>query len=225
MFKLLWVMVLTPALLLPLSLRAEWTGGVEGGSVIRDGNTATRLRLRASLNDRPLSHYVYAEWIRSGSSSYEIGYKPRYWFTDTVYAFGDGSVRIDKPLQIDNETLLVGGLGTELINTAQQQAWVEAGLGVRATNYSTESGIDKAEEALGLVRGKVSQVLSDLFKLELDADITGSSSYLQSQAEVGVSMRLAQGAVKVSHRIRRVDIDGFESIDDSDSSIAFTVGF
>jgi len=225
MFKLLWVMVLTPALLVPLSLRAEWTGGVEGGSVIRDGNTATRLRLRASLDDRPLSHYVYADWIRSGSSSYEIGYKPRYWFTDTVYAFGDGSVRIDKPLQIDNETLLVGGVGTELVNTAQRQVWVEAGLGVRATNYSTESGVDKAEEALGLVRGKVSQVLSDLFKLELDADITGSSSYLQSQAEVGISMRLAQGAVKVSHRIRRVDIDGVESIDDSDSSIAFTVGF
>ena len=225
MFKWLWVIALTLVLLVPLSSEAQWTGGIEGGSVIRDGNTATRLRLRASLDERPLSHYVYADWIRSGTSSYEFGYKPRYWFNEQLYAFGDGSLRIDNQLLIDKETLLVGGLGIQLISNARRQAWLEAGLGFRTTDYTTESGIEKAEDGLGLVRGGASQVLSDLFKLEFNGDVTAGDSYLQTQIEAGVSIRLPQGAVKVSHRIRRVDIDGLDTIDDSDTSIAFTVGF
>lgn len=225
MFKLLRVLVVMSTLLMPLVLEAEWTGGIEGGTVIRDGSTASRVRLHASLNERPLSHFVYADWIRSGSSSYQFGYKPRYWITEQWYTFGDASLRIDDQLLIDDEVLVVGGLGLELINTAQRQAWFEAGLGYRTTSYTSSSGIEDAEEGLGLIRGRASQVLSELFRLELDGDLTASDSYLESQLELGVSMRVAQGAIKVSHRIRRIEFDEFDSINESDTSVGFTVGF
>ena len=225
MRKLLPIVAMTFALLMPMLLQAEWSGGIEGGTVIRDGSTASRLRLHASLNERPLSHYVYADWIRSGSNSYEIGYRPRYWFSDQWYTFGDASLRIDDQLQIDNEILLVSGLGYELINTAQRQAWLEAGLGFRSTDYTPESGIGESEEGLGLIRGRASQVLSDLLRLELDGNFTASNSYLESQLEIGVSLRLAQGAIKISQRIRRIEFDEFDTINETDTSVGFTVGF
>ena len=225
MRKLLRIVVMTSALLMPMLLQAEWSGGIEGGTVIRDGSTASRLRLHASLNERPLSHYVYADWIRSGSNSYEIGYRPRYWFSDQWYTFGDASLRIDDQLQIDNEILLVSGLGYELINTAQRQAWLEAGLGFRSTDYTPESGIEESEEGLGLIRGRASQVLSDLLRLEVDGNFTASNSYLESQLEIGVSLRLAQGAIKISQRIRRIEFDEFDTINETDTSVGFTVGF
>ena len=225
MYKLLLLMTMTSALLMPLSLEAQWTGGVEGGTVLRDGSTASRVRVHASLNERPLSHYVYADWIRSGNSSYVFGYKPRYWFSEQWYSFGDASLRIDDQLQIDKEIVLLSGLGFDLINTAQRQVWLEAGMGFRSIDYSQDSGNEKAEEALGLIRGRASQVLSDLFRLELDGDITASSSYLESELELGVSMRVSQGAVKISHRIRRIEFDEFDSISDSDTSVGFTLGF
>lgn len=225
MRKLLPIVAMTFALLMPMLLQAEWSGGIEGGTVLRDGSTASRLRLHASLNERPLSHYVYADWIRSGSNSYEIGYRPRYWFSDQWYTFGDASLRIDDQLQIDNEILLVSGLGYELINTAQRQAWLEAGLGFRSTDYTPESGIGESEEGLGLIRGRASQVLSDLLRLELDGNFTASNSYLESQLEIGVSLRLAQGAIKISQRIRRIEFDEFDTINETDTSVGFTVGF
>ena len=225
MRKLLPIVAMTFALLMPMLLQAEWSGGIEGGTVLRDGSTASRLRLHASLNERPLSHYVYADWIRSGSNSYEIGYRPRYWFSDQWYTFGDASLRIDDQLQIDNEILLVSGLGYELINTAQRQAWLEAGLGFRSTDYTPESGIEESEEGLGLIRGRASQVLSDLLRLEVDGNFTASNSYLESELEIGVSLRLAQGAIKISQRIRRIEFDEFDTINETDTSVGFTVGF
>lgn len=209
----------------PASAQAQWTGGLEGGTVVRDGDSATRLRGHLSLNERPLSHYLYAEWYRSDNNSYEIGYEPRYWFTDKLYTFGDGRVRLEKALGIDRDTLLIGGLGVQLIATDSQQLWVEAGLGYRMIDFTPQTGLEDADEQVGTVRGGASQVVADLFKLQLDADVFSSPSYTQSQLEAGVSMRLAQGAVKLSHRIRRVDIDGIDAVNDSDTAVSFTVGF
>lgn len=222
------VTALSAALLIsvgPACVQAEWTGGVEGGTVVRDGDSATRLRGYLSLNERPLSHYLYADWFRSDNNSYEIGYEPRYWFTDKLYTFGDGRLRLEKALGIDRDTLLIGGLGVQLIATASQQLWVEAGLGYRMIDFTEQTGLEDADEQVGTVRGGASQVLSDLFKLQLDADVYGSPSFTQSQLEAGVSMRLAQGAVKLSYRIRRVDIDGLDAVDDADTAVSFTVGF
>ena len=213
------------ATVLPATTWAEWTGGIEGGSVIRDGDSATRIRVRASLDERPLSHYLYAEWVRSDTSSYEFGYKPRYWFTSKVYGFGEGRLRIEDALSIDRDTLLLGGAGIQLVATKARQVSFEAGVGYQLIDYAEDTGLDEVGEGVGTLRGYASQTLSHLFKLELDADVFSSQSYLQSQLEAGVSMRLQQGAIKVSHRIRRVDIDGLDTINDSDTAVAFTVGF
>lgn len=209
----------------PASVFAEWTGGVEGGSVVRDGNNATRLRGHLSLNERPLSHYLYAEWYRFEENSIELGYKPRYWLTDKLYTFGDARVRLEKALGIDRDTLLVGGVGMQLVATARQQLWLEAGIGYRMTVFTPETGLEDKDEPVGTVRGGASQVLSDLFRLQLDGDVFSSPGYTQSQVEAGISMRIPQGAVKLSHRLRRTDIDGLEAVNDSETGISFTVGF
>jgi len=213
------------ATILPTTTWADWSGGLEGGSIIRDGESATRLRLRASLDERPLSHYVYAEWVRSDTSSYEIGYKPRYWFSNTVYGFGEGRIRIEDALSIDSDSLVLGGVGVQLITTEVQRLTFEAGVGYQQIDYTEESGIEELGEGVATLRGYASQVLSDLFKLELNADVFANPSSFESLLEAGVSLRLAQGAIKISHRIRRIDVDGFDAIDDTDTAVAFTVGF
>ena len=220
--------VLTVALVwlaAPACVLAEWTGGVEGGSVVRDGDNATRLRGHLSLNERPLSHYLYAEWYRSGNDSIELGYKPRYWLSEKLYTFGDARLRLEKDLGIDRDTVLIGGVGVQPISSAKQQLWLEAGIGYRMIDFTSETGLEDADEQVGTVRGGFSQVLSDLFKLQLDADVFSSPSYTQSQLEAGISMRISQGAVKLSHRLRRVDIDKLDSVDDSETAVSFTVGF
>lgn len=225
MFKSIRLALLTCAIVLPSATWAEWTGGVEGGSIIRDGDSATRIRIRASLDELPLSHYLYAEWVRSDTSSYEIGYKPRYWFTNKVYGFGEGRLRIEDALSIDRDSLLLGGIGIQLVTTSTRQVSLETGVGYQLIDYASETGLDEVGEGVGTLRGSASQILSDLFKLELDADIFKSQSSLESRVEAGVLMRLGQGAVKLSHRIRRVDFDGIAAIDDSDTAVAFTLGF
>ena len=225
MIKSSGLVLLLCTLLLPVANGEEWTGGVEGGSVIRDGDSATRLRLVASLDERPLSHYVYAEWVRSDTSSYELGYKPRYWFSDNVYSFGEGRLRLDDAVSIDRDTLILGGLGIQLVATAARQVSLEAGLGYQLIDYAEETGLDEVGSGVGVVRGYASQILSDLFRVELNANVFTSDSYFESNLEAGVSMRLAQGAIKVSHRIRRIDSDGLAELDDSDTVVAFTVGF
>ncbi|NND89928.1 MAG: DUF481 domain-containing protein [Granulosicoccus sp.] len=204
---------------------AAWTGGVEGGSVVRDGETATRIRIRASLDERPLSHYLYAEWYRTDSNSIELGYRPRYWFASQLYTFGEGRVRFETSPGIERETLLLGGLGLQLVASDTQQAWLEAGAGYRLISFTDDTGLEDRDEEVGILRAGGSQILSETFRLELDADLFTSTSLLQSQLEIGVSMRVPQGAIKLSYQIRRIDIDGLDTVDDSSTAVAFTVGF
>jgi len=46
---------------------AEWQGGIEGGTEIRESGAATRLTLTLSNNVRPLSHHISADWIRDAT--------------------------------------------------------------------------------------------------------------------------------------------------------------
>ena len=210
---------------IPAANAADWTGGIEGGTVLQDGDSATRIRLVASREERPLSHYVYAEWVRSDSNSYELGYKPRYWFNDNVYSFGEGRVRLKDTVTIDRNSLILGGFGVQLVATELRQVSLEAGVGYQMVTYADEINLEDTGAGLGMVRGYASQILSDLFRLELNGDILTSDETTETNLEAGISMRLAQGAIKVIHRIRRVDSDGLAEIDDSDTAVAFTVGF
>jgi len=219
------VFFLTFALSVNSAGAAEWTGGLEGGTVMRDGESATRIRAHASLNSRPVSHDLHAEWYRHDTSSIELGYKPRYWLTEKLYTFGEGRLRFEEDLGIDRETQLLGGVGLQLLATREQQLLLEAGAGYRLTSFTDETFLEDAEEGVGVLRAAGSQILSDLFKLDLLADVFASESYVQSQAELGVSVRVPQGAIRVAYRVRRVDIDELEAVNDSDTAISFTVGF
>ena len=217
----------------PQTAEAQWNGGIEGGTVFRDGGTATRLRLKADKNARPLSHFIYADWIRAdgGENIYEVGYRPRYWFTNKFYSFGEGSIRVDRPLLIDNQTLVLGGIGYRLFSSPDKSLFIETGLGARRTEFldSTDLGVDLSgsdtDDTLSLLRAGYVQILSDLLRFEFDLDFFDGESLRQTVAEAGISARIPGGAIKYSYRIRRVDPDDGNSVEDDDSFVSFTYGF
>lgn len=211
-------------LLVVLPAQAEWTGGVEGGTVIRGKQTATRLRMQLANNERPLSHNIYVDWFRTGSGndSYEAGYIPRYWFGKTLYLFGEARFRVDKPLQIDNETVLVAGVGKQFIATNVRSLWAEAGVGQRETEFSN-SAVNS--DGFVLARAGLTQLFADIIRAELNIDLEEADTFSESTAETGVSLKVASGAIKVSYRSRRLKYDGQSSITDSDTFISFSYGF
>ncbi len=215
--------------LFSLPAHAQWTGGIEGGTVFRDEGSATRLRLRAENQSRPLSHFVYVDWIRpdSGSNAFELGYRPRYWFSTQFYGFGEASIRTDRPILIDRQLLLIGGLGYSVISTPEQALFVEAGVGTRDTELVDidNNPQEDLSETLTLLRAGYRQVLSDLFQLEFDVDVFDGESLRQTLLEAGISVRIPGGAVKFSYRARRIEPDGGETLNDDDSFVSFTYGF
>ncbi len=215
--------------LLSLPVHAQWTGGIEGGTVLRDDGSATRLRLRAENQSRPLSHFVYVDWIRpdSGSNAFELGYRPRYWFSTQFYGFGEASIRTDRPILIDQQLLLIGGLGFSAISTPEQSLFFEAGVGTRDTETVATATNPQQDlnETLTLLRGGYRQILSDLLQLELDLDVFDGDSLRQTLLEAGISVRIPGGAVKFSYRARRIEPDGGETVDDDDTFVSFTYGF
>jgi len=203
---------------------AQWSGGLEGGTVFRDDGSATRLRLKLQNPVKPFSHYIYADWLRTedGENSYEAGYMPRYWLTEQLYGFGEASLRVDKPLSIDTQQLFIVGAGYQLVATETQSIWIEAGAGSRQTEFLNGSDTD---DTLGLLRAGFRQTLSDLLRIELDFDHVDGESLTESTAEAGVAVRIPGGAMKLSYRTRRLEPDGGEVIEDDDSFISFSYGF
>ena len=201
-----------------------WDGGLEGGAVIRDGKNATRLRLKLFNSNRPLSQSIHVDWIRDedGENSYEAGYVPRYWLENNLYLFGEARLRVDESISIDRETQIVAGIGTQFIQSEQQSLMIEAGIGQRVTEFTTGG---EADEAFALGRTRFQQLLSEFLRLELDGEIKRSESLLDATAEAGISLSTATGVIKISHRVRRLEPDGVEGIDDSDTTVSFGYNF
>ena len=203
---------------------AAWSGGLEGGTVFRDGGNATRLRLKLQNPVRPWSHYLYVDWIRGGGggNSYEAGYLPRYWFDNNFYTFGEASVRVDDPLSIDRQRQFVAGLGYQWRPLKNQFISVEAGAAHQRTEFRNAADVD---DTLGLLRADFSQVLSNLLRLELDLDYTDGEALRQATAEASIAIRVPSGAIKFSYRTRRISPDNADTIEDSDSFVSFRYGF
>lgn len=210
--------------LVPLSAHAQWTGGVEGGTVFRDEGQATRLRLKLQNPVRPLSQYVYVDWLRTndGDNAYEAGYLPRYWFGEKIYGFGEASLRVDRPVQIDRQQLFIVGAGYQLSNTKEQSLWAEAGAGIRNTRFLDDN---ESDDTLMLIRAGFHQILSELFRLELNFDLVDGESLTETTAEAGIAVRIPTGAIKFSYRARRLEPDAGEAIDDDDTFVSFSYGF
>ena len=208
---------------------AEWSGGVEGGTVVSGGESATRIRGRLDEDSRPLTHALYADWLNyGGGSGYRVGYVPRYWFDEKLYLFGEAEGRVDRPLRIERGALLLGGVGYRLHDSADAGIGVELGAGGRSTEFEALPGeTEGAEESEGLAVARLSafREVAERVRLELDLDALQGSTLGELRAEGGLAYRIAGGAVRLGVRYRRLDVDGGEAIDDTETSVGFTYGF
>lgn len=204
---------------------AEWTGGVEGGQVLQGDDQGTRLRFKLSNSDRPFSQTFYADWLRGSDSgsSYEAGYTPRYWFSDQTYAFGEAAIKTSKSFMIDQQIRGLAGVGIQLLNTDSQSLFAEAGAGQVMTKYDDID--DDTTSSIATARIGATQTLSDLIKLELDADYSTAEKLVTTTGEAGISLRIPGGAIKYSYRVRSSAFDGGDSVDVKDSSVSFNYGF
>jgi putative salt-induced outer membrane protein YdiY len=218
------MLCISTLMLTAIDAQAEWSGGVEGGTVIQDAGNATRLRLKLTNNDRPLSHYIYADWLQSGGGgdSYSVGYNPRYWLSQSLYLLGEARVRVVKPLAIDRESLLILGVGNQFIASGEQSLWAEIGAGQRATRFEDNSD---SNETIALARAGYFQIIAEQLRLELDVNALQGEEIGEIDAEAGIAWRLGTGAVKYSYRTRRIKVDGLPAVTDSDSFVSFTYGF
>lgn len=203
---------------------AEWSGDIEGGTVMRDAGNATRLRLTLANQARPFTQDIYVEWLRdtNGGNSYQTGYIPRYWVTDNIYGFGEARYRVDKPLQIDQEWLLLAGVGARYLNTEEHSVFVELGAGTRSTTF--ESGFDTSEQ-LGIIRAGFFQEIAKKIRFELNANGVLGETIDEAQAETSIALRVPGGAVRYTYRTRFIKIGDHPSLTDSDSFVSFTYGF
>ena len=217
---------LSVSMLLVKPAKANWTGGIEGGTVVQDAGKATRLRLVARNDRRPLSHYVFAEWLRSANdeNSFSAGYNPRYWFNPKYYVFGESEIGRDPIFNIDRKLTLIAGLGSQIINSQNQGLYVEVGAGGRSIEF--EDAGEANTEALGVARTGYFRTIAETVKL--DASVSGirsSDDISQLTSEVGVALRISGGSVRVAYRNRYFKVDDFDSITDDDVYISYGYSF
>jgi len=223
-FGAILIALITVLLALPMPSLAAWTGGIEGGTEISDSGTNTRLRLRATNNIRPVSHYVYAEWIRDDSSnnSYEVGYVPRYWFTDTVYSFADARFGVNRPLDIDASRYLVAGLGIEPVRTNRSSLYAEIGVGTQSFDFG--SGLETSE-SIAVARALAIHRPIDDIQLSFELDASSGEDVVQADAEAGISLRVPTGNLRYSYRQQWLRIGDGETVSDGTSFFSYSFGF
>jgi len=206
---------------------ADWSGGIEGGTVLNsDGGSSNRLRLKLTNNARPLSHYIFADWLREGTgNSYEVGYKPQYWFGEALYLFGEATVKQDKPRSIDRSLFGLTGVGIQFLEGENHSLFAELGAGYRTTEF--DNGSEDDSDTTAIARAGFQQILADLVSLEIDADTNVSEGLTSSKAEAGIAVRIPGGSVKYSYRTRRLDVDGdpLGAQTTSESFLSFGYGF
>lgn len=214
----------------PATAVAEWTGDIEGGTVVQGDSKGTKLRFKMGNSERPLNQQFYADWIRpdSGGNSYKVGYEPQYWFSDNTYVFGDASWLTQKAesdqISIDQQTNVFAGVGLQMINTATRNLYAEVGAGQTNTKYSSTALAD-LESQKTVARIGASQILTDYLKLELEGDYSTSDEIDITAAEAAVALRVAGGAIKYTYRAISSDRPGLPKDDATDSSISYSYNF
>jgi len=149
---------------------------------------------------------------------------PTRWVTTRVtgFVFGEARLRVDKPLAIDNETLLVVGVGNQFIASEDRALWAEIGAGQRNTEFENDTSTN---ETIALARAGFFQTIADQLRLELDIDAVQGETLAQLTTEAGVAWRIGSGAIKYSYRSRSIKPDGGDTVSDDDAFVSFTYGF
>jgi len=207
---------------------AEWDGDIEGGTVLRDGNNASRLRLSLNNDERPFTQSIQADWIRyRGGNGYRLGYLPRFWIDNQLYLFGSAEYRVEQPLDIDRSYLASVGAGYRLFDSKTRRLGLEAGIGYRGTRFESALETSDADQTEGFVQVRAYLVQTILEALRADADISllEGESVGEQQVDVGVAYRVGGGAVRLGYRVRRLTRDNAPSIEDDSFSIGFVYGF
>ena len=223
---LLRVVALVVAVFVVPADASDWRGGVEGGTVVGESGSQTRLRFNLSNDTRPLTHQIYAEWLRGqdGKDGYSVGYNPRYWFGRTYYLFGESRLRTDEAFAIDREILLLAGAGARIIESDTQALFAEIGLGSRRLEFEMQD--EATTQGLGVARLGYFRVLADLFKVDLDVSgVVGEDDITEYNGEAGVSMRIPSGAIRYAYRTRSIKIGDNDAVTDDSSYLSFTYGF
>lgn len=220
-------MLVAVLLLTATSLRseAEWSGGIEGGTVVNNSGNQTRLRLTLSNDARPFSHYLYADWLRGNESNdgYAVGYHPRYWLTDVYYAFGESKYRVDKGLGIDREIRFLAGLGGQFLDSDKQGLYSELGVGSSSIEFTSQ---EESSQGLGLVRLGYYRLIAEIVKLDLEAYGSRSENEISEfNGEVGLSLRIPAGAIRYAYRSRSIKTADEDRVSSSESYVSYTYGF
>lgn len=218
------------AFVLPMSVSAEWGGNIEGGSVFGGDTRGTRVGVEVFNRSRPLTHEIELEWVgtSSGTSTYEASYVPRYWFSKNSYVFGEANIRTFEELSFDNtRRAFGGGLGTRLIDTPTQILNLEAGL-TQVTFFDVATDVTPEFEDSTLFAGATldgSQLIYDLVRLEIEGSFLTAEDINQFGAEIGISVRVAQGAIRYRYRYVGIDVEGLDLLSTNTSAISFDYGF
>lgn len=204
----------------PSNAWSEWTSGVQGGAVVRNGDTSNRLRAFVSNQSRPLSHYLYADWIfSSGDDSYELGYRPRYWFTPALYSFGELSFRSDDDIGIDSETTEALGAGYQFLNTDTQSAFAELAIGAQQMSF-TNSTLDDLSQFFTQARAGYSQSIGKAARFQLNGSARFSDDIQESVAEVGITVFVNTLAVTLGYRVIEQRIFDLPAISDDTTTVS-----
>jgi len=215
-----------PTIAVSINAHADWSGDIEGGTVVQGDTKGSRIRFKMSNSERPLNQQIYADWIRgdSGGNSYKVGYEPQYWFSDQIYVFGDASLLTSKPREIDQQRNVFAGVGLQLLKSATTDLFAEVGAGQTSTKFDSPL-IEDQEVDSTIARVGASQVLTDFFKLELDGDYSTSDLVDRTTAEAGISFKVSGGAIKYTYRAINEKRDNLPSVDTTDSFVSFNYGF
>lgn len=225
--KLAGVLALFLGLLSPWSVSlcvADWSGDVEGGTVVSSSGNQTRLRLTLSNDVRPFTHQIYAEWLRGAENAdgYQLGYNPRFWFRDNYYLFGEGRLRVDELFDIDRELLVLAGVGGQFLSSETQSLYAELGVGSQMVEFESD---EETTRGLGIARLGFFKSLADAFKVDLELSGTVGDDISELKSEIGLSLRIPSGAIRYAYRTRSFKVGDNETLTDDDSFISFTYGF
>jgi len=239
--KLLTTALAATAIVIPVVANADWSGDIEGGTVVSGDGNGSKLRFKMSNSDRPLNQQFYADWIRgdSGSNSYKVGYEPQYWITDQTYVFGDASfdtgetninfvdannMLSSEVVDIDQRRNLFAGIGIQLLNSNSTNLFAEVGAGQTSTKFDSAAGFADQDTNSTVARVGASQLLTDFLRLELDADYTTSDNVDTTTADAGLALRMAGGSIKYTYRLNSTEIAG-KKADTSDSFVSYSYSF
>jgi len=215
------LLILVAALLTPSAAYAEWTGGITGGAVIRNGDRSNRIRLTAQNPSRPFTQLVYLDYIiNDGEDSFELGYRPRYFITDSFYGLLELSARTDDPIGINRETTEALGIGYQFLQTQTSSAYVEIAAGARQISF-TNTLIEDTNEPFTRLRANYSQLISDVGRFNFDLSGRASEVATESSAEVSFTLNLANFSVTLGYRVINQNISGQPSFTDDTTTFSF----